>query len=51
LDGTARGGIIFAIAQKLGRPIRYVGMGEGISDLQAFDARTFVSALFEIEKT
>ncbi len=51
LDGTAKGGIIFAIAQKLGRPIRYIGMGEGVSDLQAFDAPAFVAALFEIEKT
>ena len=47
LDGTARGGVIFAIAQKLGKPIRYVGVGEGASDLQTFDANTFVKALFD----
>lgn len=50
LDGTARGGIIFAIAQRLGLPIRYIGVGEGAADLQVFDARAFVSALFDIEK-
>ena len=47
LDGTARGGVIFAIAQKLGKPIRYVGVGEGATDLQTFDAKTFVKALFD----
>ena len=47
LDGTARGGVIFAIAQKLGKPIRYVGVGEGATDLQTFDAETFVKALFD----
>ena len=49
LDGTARGGVIFAIAQKLARPIRFVGMGEGVTDLQPFDARVFVDALFDSE--
>lgn len=49
LDGTARGGVIFAIAQKLARPIRFVGMGEGVTDLQPFDARAFVDALFDSE--
>ncbi len=47
LDGTARGGVIFAIAQKLGKPIRYVGVGEAATDLQTFDAKTFVKALFD----
>jgi len=47
LDGTAKGGIIFAIADKLGVPIRFIGVGEGIEDLRAFDARDFVRALFE----
>ena len=47
LDGTARGGVIFAIAQKLGKPIRYVGVGEGATDLQTFEAKTFVKALFD----
>ncbi len=47
LDGTAKGGIIFAIADRLGVPIRYVGIGEGIADLRPFDADEFVKALFE----
>ena len=47
LDGTAKGGIIFAIAQSLGIPIRFVGVGEGPDDLRDFDARTFVDALLE----
>jgi fused signal recognition particle receptor len=47
LDGTAKGGIIFAIAQKLGIPIRYIGVGEGIDDLRTFNSKEFVEALFE----
>ena len=47
LDGTAKGGIIFAIARRLGLPIRYIGIGEGIDDLRPFDAAEFVDALFE----
>ncbi len=47
LDGTAKGGIIFSIAQKLNVPIRYIGVGEGIDDLREFDAEEFVQALFE----
>ncbi|WP_457668076.1 signal recognition particle-docking protein FtsY [Thiolapillus sp.] len=47
LDGTARGGIIFAIAEKMGIPIRFIGVGESIEDLRVFDARAFVDALFE----
>ncbi|WP_456404768.1 signal recognition particle-docking protein FtsY [Thiolapillus sp.] len=50
LDGTARGGIIFAIAEKMGIPIRFVGVGEGIEDLRVFDPRAFVDALFEREE-
>lgn len=46
LDGTAKGGIVFAIAQKLALPIRYIGVGEGIDDLRVFDANEFVDALF-----
>lgn len=46
LDGTARGGVIFAIARKLGRPIRFVGVGEGVADLRPFEAKVFVDALF-----
>lgn len=45
LDGTARGGIIFAIAKKMGLPIRYIGVGEGIDDLRPFQAEDFVDAL------
>ncbi len=46
LDGTAKGGVIFAIADKLNLPIRYVGVGEGIDDLQSFDSEAFIQALF-----
>jgi fused signal recognition particle receptor len=46
LDGTAKGGIIVAIAQELGIPLRLVGVGEGIEDLQDFFAEVFVDALF-----
>ncbi len=45
LDGTAKGGIIFAIAQKTGLPIRYIGVGESIDDLREFNAAEFVDAL------
>ncbi len=47
LDGTAKGGIVVALAERLGIPIRFIGVGEGIDDLQAFDARAFVDALFD----
>ena len=46
LDGTAKGGIIVRIAKELNIPIRYIGVGEGIDDLQPFDAEAFVNALF-----
>ena len=46
LDGTAKGGVIFALAKHAGIPIRYIGIGEGIDDLQDFDAELFVDALF-----
>ena len=49
LDGTAKGGVIFSIAQKLKLPIRFIGVGEGIDDLRAFDANEFIEALFSIE--
>lgn len=53
LDGTAKGGVIFAIADQFNIPIRYIGVGEGIDDLRPFKADEFVSALFqrEIAKT
>ena len=47
LDGTAKGGIIFAIAKSLNLPIRFIGVGEQVDDLQPFVAEQFVSALFE----
>ena len=47
LDGTAKGGIIFAIADRLALPIRFVGVGEGLDDLHDFEAHAFVDALFE----
>jgi fused signal recognition particle receptor len=49
LDGTAKGGVIFAIANKLGIPIRFIGVGEGIDDLRPFNAEEFVAALFSSE--
>jgi fused signal recognition particle receptor len=45
LDGTAKGGIVVAIAQELKVPVKYVGVGEGIDDLKPFNARDFVEAL------
>lgn len=45
LDGTAKGGIVLAIAKELGVPVKYVGLGEGVDDLQPFDAVAFVEAL------
>ena len=47
LDGTAKGGIIFAIAKQLGIPIRFIGVGEAIEDLRPFVAADFIDALFE----
>jgi len=47
LDGTARGGIVLAIGDELGIPVRFIGVGEQIDDLQPFDGRLFVEALFQ----
>lgn len=47
LDGTAKGGAVFAIARELGLPVRFVGVGEGLEDLLPFDADAFVEELFE----
>jgi len=47
LDGTAKGGIVAAISQKLRLPIRFVGVGEGLEDLDAFKPQEFVDALFQ----
>lgn len=49
LDGTAKGGIIFAIAKKLGLPIRYIGVGESADDLRPFQAEQFIDALFDVD--
>ena len=49
LDGTAKGGIIFALADKFSVPIRYIGVGEGLHDLQPFNASEFVQALLNVE--
>jgi fused signal recognition particle receptor len=47
LDGTAKGGIVFSIARELNIPVRYIGIGESIDDLEEFDAEAFVEALFQ----
>lgn len=49
LDGTAKGGVIFSLADQFAIPIRYIGVGEGIMDLQPFNADTFIDALFSQE--
>ena len=49
LDGTAKGGIVFAISEKLEVPIRFIGVGEAIEDLRHFDPKEFVDALFETD--
>ncbi|MEZ5502074.1 MAG: signal recognition particle-docking protein FtsY [Halioglobus sp.] len=49
LDGTAKGGIIFAIAKKLRLPIRFIGVGEAVEDLRPFQAEQFIEALFDAE--
>jgi fused signal recognition particle receptor len=47
LDGTAKGGVIVGIQEELGVPVKYIGVGEDVEDLQRFDAAGFVKALFE----
>lgn len=49
LDGTARGGVVLALKDELGVPVKFVGVGEQIDDLQPFDAQNFAAALFERE--
>jgi fused signal recognition particle receptor len=49
LDGTAKGGVIFPIAEQFNIPIRYIGVGEGIDDLRPFDSKEFIAALFTHE--
>lgn len=46
LDGTAKGGVVIAIAHETGIPVRYVGVGEGVGDLYPFDPAEFAAALF-----
>ena len=46
LDGTAKGGVVISIKNSLNIPVKYIGVGEGIEDLQEFDAESFVEALF-----
>jgi fused signal recognition particle receptor len=50
LDGTAKGGIAIAIHSELGIPVKYIGVGETIDDLQKFNANDFVNALFDIKQ-
>ena len=50
LDGTAKGGIAVAIQSELDIPVKYIGVGETIDDLQKFDADAFVNALFDIDE-
>ncbi len=49
LDGTAKGGIVISIRHELGIPVKLIGVGEGIDDLQPFDSKTFIDALFDQE--
>ena len=51
LDGTAKGGVILGIADQLGIPVRYIGVGERVEDLREFDPEEFVEALFEGART
>ena len=49
MDGTAKGGIAVAIQSELGVPVKYIGVGETINDLQKFDSDEFVNALFDVD--
>ena len=49
LDGTAKGGIVLSISQSMKLPVRFIGVGEQIDDLQPFDSQKFIEALFEKE--
>ena len=51
LDGTAKGGILLAVAKKTGLPIRFIGVGEQVEDLREFNAEEFVDAIFQIQDT
>jgi len=47
IHGTAKGGMVFAVAHDLGLPVRYIGTGETIDDIEPFDAQAYVDGLFE----
>ncbi|MCE9534391.1 MAG: hypothetical protein K8T89_25210 [Planctomycetes bacterium] len=47
LDGSAKGGAIFAIKEKIGLPVKFIGVGEGLDDLEPFDPDSYVNAIFE----
>ena len=47
LDGTAKGGIVFSIKNELDIPVKFIGVGEAIDDMEKFDADDFINALFE----
>jgi len=47
LDGTAKGGVMFALARELGLPIHFIGVGEQLDDLRPFDAKAYVEAIFD----
>jgi len=49
LDGTAKGGIVFALARELGIPVRFIGVGEQADDLRDFDSNSFVDALLAVD--
>ena len=50
MDGTAKAGIAVAIHSELGIPVKYIGVGETIEDLQKFDSNEFVNALFDVKQ-
>ena len=49
LDGTAKGGVVIGISDQFKIPVRYIGLGEGMEDLQPFNRREFVDSLFKVE--
>ena len=49
MDGTAKGGIAVAIQAEYGIPVKYIGVGEQVEDLQKFDSNSFVNALFDVD--
>jgi fused signal recognition particle receptor len=48
LDGTAKGGVVIGISDQFNIPVRYIGVGEGVEDLQVFDKKEFVDSFFKI---